>query len=136
MKNKYFSTFIFCLSFLFSAKSENLTKDVINVIFNDTNFEQYLQNYENLLVYFTASWNAETPERKEIMSKLNQEIDLLRQNENNNFIIMGEIDSKNYNVSHAYDVQKYPSLILIEGSKHMKYKGNFEFESIIEWLNQ
>ena len=132
-----FLAFIFSLSLLKSIiTEEEQKKEVKTLVLNDSNFHEYKEKYENLLVYFSASWNEETPERKELISNINQEVDQIKEKENEKYIIMGEVDSKNYNTSHLYDVQKYPSLILIEGPKHMKYKGPFELERIMEWLNQ
>ena len=137
MKNEFLLIFFFCLAFLQIHESQQTEANIFQYrVLNETNFDQYKQDYNNLLVYFTASWNSESPERKAIIENLIHQLQDLTKNEKENYFAFGEVDSKNYKIFHEYDVQRYPSLILVEGSKHMKYKGDFEVTKIITWLKQ
>lgn len=138
MKVKIVFSILFFVSLLhiYTPSRIEPIRQISYVTFNDTNFEEFRNKFENILIYFTASWKNETDERKIILEKVRQELSTSNAKERDNYLIMGEVDSKNYKIFHDYNVQKYPSIALIEGNNSMKYKGDFESEKILEWVNQ
>jgi hypothetical protein len=138
MKNKILPAFIMCVSFLniYISKEEQEVRDIQYISFNETNFDGYRQNYDNLLVYFTAKWNKERPERIAVIDEIKDHLKNITKNEKETYLAFGEVDSINYKIFHDYDIQRYPSIILVEGAKHMKYKGEFESTKIVNWLKQ
>ncbi len=137
MKNEFLRIFVFCLALLHYHQSQQTeARGFQHLVLNETNFDQFRQNYDNLLVYFTASWNSESPERKAVIENLVHQLQNLTKSEKDNYFAFGEVDSKNYKIFHEYDVQRYPSLILVEGTKFMRYKGEFEATKIMTWLKQ
>ena len=136
---QFFFIVYFCL-LLTIVNGEVVNKDDIKYLsFNDTNYYgQYLHKYENILLYFTANWSDDSHSKKQnFLNIKNDELThMILAQKKSNYLIIGEVDSKSYKICHEYDIQKYPSIVLVEGSKYIKYKGDFETESILHWLKQ
>jgi hypothetical protein len=132
-----FLTLIFFLSF-FSVRCQEQQVSIKYVYFNETNFEEHLNAFENVLIYFTANWSSDSQNKKQnFMGIKDGLLDIKKSQENKEkFIVVGEVNSKSYKLCHDYNIKKYPSIVLISGKRHHLYKGDIESEHILEWLRQ
>lgn len=135
-----------CLFLIFLSKSA-ICQDSINtppsvsikyIVFNETNFQEIVDSHDNVLLYFTANWSADSQNKKQNFMNIKDGLLDIKKAEDNrdNFIVVGEVNSKNYKICHDFNIKKYPSIVLISGKRHHLYKGDIEAEQILEWLRQ
>ncbi len=108
------------------------------VYFNETNFEQNVNSYDNVLIYFTANWSTDSQSKKQNFLNIKDGLlDIKKSLENRDrFIVVGEVNSKSYKICHDLNIKKYPSIVLISGKTHFLYKGEIEPEHILNWLRK
>ena len=140
MKQKY-NYMLKIMLILLTAKtvvSEESKVTIKYAYFNETNFEEFRTSHENILIYFTANWSADSQNKKQNFLNIREGLLDIKKNENNkdNFIVVGEANSKSYKLCHDFNIKKYPSVMLISGNRQHLYKGEIEAEHILEWLRK
>jgi hypothetical protein len=126
---------------LFLLSHYSLTQDsqlsIKYVYFNETNFEQNVNSYDNVLIYFTANWSSDSQSKKQnFLNIKNGLLEIKSQENRDQFIVVGEVNSKSYKICHDLNINKYPSIVLISGKTHYLYKGEIEPEHILNWLRK
>lgn len=141
MKKQTFFIFIQVYLFFLLFNLYNLQDSQVSikyVYFNETNFEQIVTSYNNVLIYFTANWSTDSQNKKQnFLNIKNGLLDIKKSQENRDeFIVVGEVNSKSYKICHDFNIKKYPSIVLISGKTHFLYKGEIEPEHILNWLKK
>ena len=107
------------------------------IYFNESNIDEITNMNENVLIYFTANWSADSQNKKQnFLNIKNGLLEIKSKDNRENFIIVGEVNSKSNKICRKYEISKFPTIILISGDKHYKYKGEIETEHILHWLKK
>ena len=141
MKPKIFSFFyqilLFLLLFHLLVSQDNKVT-IKYVYFNETNFDEIVNSHDNILIYFTANWSTDSQNKKQnFLNIKNGLLEIKKEQDNrDNFIVVGEVNSKSYKICHDFNVKKYPSIVLISDKKRFLYKGDVEADHILDWLRK
>lgn len=95
---------------------------------DDATFEEYHKKHDLILVYFHAVWSNDSNFLKAQFYRLPSIVI------SDKDLIFGETTSKNYIINHKYDIQTYPSIVLINKEKYYKYKGEITTNAIKDWI--
>lgn len=107
-----------------------LSDDPSVVQLNDTSFEQYQKEHDHILIYFHAVWSNDSNFLKVQFYRLPNSIKSQKP------LVFAEITSKNYITNHKYDINTYPSIVLVTKDKHFTYKGEMTTNVIGDWVER
>jgi hypothetical protein len=117
-------------SFSIEESSENYKNNTI-ITLNDSNFEEYKQKTEFLLIFIHATYSDQSGYLKSEFQKIPEHI------KTNKKISYGFMTHKNPKTLKKYKIEgPFPKILLINKDKetNVLYKGDFETSSIFEWV--
>ena len=124
-------TIISLLCILTLAFGENVTlpnNDYI-ILFNDT-FNEAIKQYDTLVVLFYAPWCEHCHELEHYYPNFVKECSGLKAT----FSIINAVE--NADITMKYRVTAYPSIMLFKDDDYFLYKGDYEYEYIVNWITK
>lgn len=119
---------IFCLLIICSnIKSQNSEERIQTL--TDESFNSYKEKHDFMVIYFHAEWSNESKLIKQQFLRLPDWV------ETDKGILYGIVTSKNYLTVHNYNIDRFPSVVLINNDKFYLYKGEMKSNHISEWIN-
>ena len=116
------------ISLIISKSRYEIENDVL--VLTEKSFSYAIREYKNLLILF---FDPECPHCQEFMPEYAKIASKLK---SDNFVF-AKLDCIKYEkIANNYDIEYYPTLMILKGNQRIKFEGNRNFEEIKKWLEE